>query len=70
MCTRKEKTSASALAGPPETEYGFGRQRRTKQKAEAILQNARTMAERRELIEKLGGVFYEGPKACPHLDLP
>lgn len=37
-------------------------------KGGAKLQNAHTMEERCELIEQLGGVFYEDPTACPHLD--
>ncbi|KAJ5605717.1 hypothetical protein N7510_008498 [Penicillium lagena] len=40
------------------------------EKGLAKLQNANTMQERCELIEKSGGVFYEDPKACPYLDLP
>ena len=39
-------------------------------KGGAKLQHARTMEERCDWIDKLGGVFYADPKACPYLDLP
>lgn len=35
-----------------------------------IVHNAHSMEERCEVIEKLGGKFYENPKDCPDLDLP
>ena len=39
-------------------------------KGAAKLQNANTIDERCDMLEKLGGTFYPDPKACPYLDLP
>ncbi|KAJ5132558.1 hypothetical protein N7448_006716 [Penicillium atrosanguineum] len=39
-------------------------------KGRATLQNTSMMDERCELIEKLCGVCYTDPKACPYLNLP
>ncbi|EAW11010.1 uncharacterized protein ACLA_066460 [Aspergillus clavatus NRRL 1] len=36
----------------------------------ARIRNAYNMEERCQSIEKLGGVFYQDPKDCPHLNLP
>jgi hypothetical protein len=34
-----------------------------------VIYNSINMEEQCKIIEKLGGIFYQDPKDCPHLDL-